>query len=188
MAIPCASIPLPRFAFLFNSTAFQISANPWPFQSPRNLSPAVLVPSQLNSSSAFHRYSSPLRNCSAPCCSNARPFNAKPFPCNSYLLLALPPLFCSVQLFSAACLDHALPRLFCSMQFHCRSVQVHAVPLLFIASLNSTYLRFSEAHLCHSHLCHCISMLRFSTAFPIQSGQCYSDATLTGSPHFLCWP
>lgn len=114
VAIPCASIPLPRFAFLFNSTAFQISANPWPFHSPRNLSPAVLVPSLPNSALPFHCYSS-------PCCSTARPFSAKLFH------------------YSAK---------------QRRSLAIRRITIL----------------------CPCLSNQRFSAAFPIQSGLCYSHA------------
>lgn len=163
---------------------FHIITSPWPFQSPRNFSPAVLVPSQLSSAPAFLRYSSPPQNCSSPCYSNAYPFRTMPllvlamlFRYNSTLFFSMPFHFSSEQRSSSAFLFNAVPLPISSRP--CNSTAIHR---------RCSSLRFSVAHLCHSHLCHCISMLRFSTAFPIQSGQCYSDATLTGSPHFLCWP
>ena len=130
VAIPCASIPLPRFAFLFNSTAFRISTNPLPFQSLLNISPAVLVPSQLSSAFAFHRNSSPLRNCSSPCYSPAQPYHAIPMLIKSFQRNSFPIHGVSLHSFAAANLVSSLlfPRF--TQFFSALPRHVIAIPLL----------------------------------------------------------
>ena len=126
VAILCASMPLLRIALLFNSNAFQISANPQPLLSSPYFSPAVLVPSQLNSARTIRRLSSPLRNYSAPCYSHARPFDALLRRCFSYPVRAM--LFpCSSNRFNGMPFLHmaflfiALPPPIYSLLFPCLS-------------------------------------------------------------------
>lgn len=130
VAIPCASIPLLCSAWHLNSTAFQISANPWLFRSPRNFSPAVLVPSQLSSAFAFHRNSSPLRNCSSPCYSPAQPYHAIPMLIKSFQRNSFPIHGVSLHSFAAANLVSSLlfPRF--TQFFSALHMHVIAIPLL----------------------------------------------------------
>lgn len=98
------------------------------------------------------------------------------FRSNSYLLSAwLCPRISSLFI--------AIAKLFIALLFPCASIQCSAVPLQLLSPFNP-----SLAIRRPTILCPCLSNQRFSAAFPIQSRLCYSDATLTGSPHFLCWP
>lgn len=159
VAILCASIPLLRIAFLFNSIAFQISANPQPFHSVLNNSPAVLVPSQLSSASAFHRYSSPLRNYSAPCYSPAHPFNAILCLRRSCLRFTFPKPFCALLVSALACLINAFPLLVLSSPGH-------AIPTLL-----SPVHRISFAGRSFSVHCFTIPLPSHSTLFPCSSNR-----------------
>ena len=72
-----------------------------------------------------------------------------------------------------------------TIPMHCPAIQCRCHPMQFSSAAIPC---FSLAIRRPTILCPCLSNQRFSAAFPIQSGPCYSDATLTGSPHFLCWP
>ena len=90
------TFPWHIFSVLFLSSSFQRNAStrlfvtiPQPLLSSPYFSPAVLVPSQLNSARTIRRLSSPLRNYSAPCYSHARPFDALLRRCFSYPVRAM---------------------------------------------------------------------------------------------------
>ena len=131
VATPCLSVPMPIVTLLYNSLAIP------------NISPAVLVPSQLSSSSAFiaihrhcvtvHRRAIPLPSHTTlfPCSSNR--FNGIHFLYMAFLFIALPPPIYSLLFPRLSVHCSTIPMRIHAFHLHSRAWLIRATPSPFPA-------------------------------------------------------